>query len=330
MPTNDFDEFVELFREGGAIEKLAAQQPARPVKLADPLDVPEVRKLAQDGNVIADIICGLSEQYSETTREAFKEAVAQASEIASELLKIADNAVPAASKVRDPNRYSKLLDQAGVVSQWWPGTVGGIPNRPGPLASMAVLGTLGAAGGNLFGRAIGGNDVFDKRQMRRITTVSGLLAGLLPGLSYMGLNYNAGLHPVHGRVMSLPPRQKVANETDPQMFSRPDLIPVERMQQLIWEDPQIAGRLPVSVAAATSALVEGASRQHTRTPAGFVTPSDIARMAMGMGAGYSSGLLVGKALSGLFGISPVAQQVLRNTGAAAGLIRTFVPFAYGA
>jgi hypothetical protein len=330
MQTVEFDEFVELFREGGSIEKLAAQKPARPVRLKDPLDVPEVRKLAQDGNVVADIICGLSEQYRELDRDTFKEAIEQAGVIAGELLKIADNAAPVVSRVRDPNRYSKLLDQAGVVSQLWPGTIGGIPNMPGPLASMAVLGTLGAAGGSLLGRAVGENDIFDKRQMRRMTTMGGLLTGLLPGLAYMGLNYNAGLHPVHGRVLSLPPRQKIGRETDPRFFGRPDLIPVERMQELIWEDPQVAGRLPVSVAAATSALVEGASRQQTRTPIGYVTPSDIARMAMGMGAGYSSGLLVGKALGGLFGISPVAQQVLRNTGAAAGLIRTFVPFAYGA
>lgn len=324
MQDDDFRRLVAIFREGGELEKLAGDR--QPVTYPEPGDSPELLKLAENSDTLALTLIGLSDYYRDgEDAAAFKSAIdaslAFVDEVLADIDKVAEE-VPT-------RRHSTTLDRLGVISQLWDGEIAGVPNRPGPLSSMLVLGSLGAATGNIAGRIAGRSDIFDKKRARRMGTLIGGGLGLLPGLGYAYMNYAAGKSPLHGDVLNMPRLEGIKTSyVDPLMFSRPDLIPVERMQQMIWEDPRVAGRLPVSVAAATSALVEGASRQRPREFP-YVTPTEIARMAMGMGAGYTGGMLAGKALGALFGVSDQAQQVLRNTGAAAGVIRSFIPLAFG-
>lgn len=335
MQIENVDDFVAVFGDNGKIAKLAEQTPAvDPAAWPDPYESQELQSLAKQGNVVALAIYGLHDRFQDSSPAVFLDAVKTAGEVADSFYKFADGNIAGSQDVMsnfrrpysvDPKRYSGLMDQAGVVAQWWPGTIGGIPNKPGPLSSLAVMGMLGAGAGNLAGRALSYHPAFDSETVTNRATALGGLLGLLPGAAYMGMNAMAGKSALGGRVLEL----KKQSLLDPTLFSRPNLIPVEQLQHMIWEDPDVAGRLPIHIAAATSALVEGANR-HRRSETPFVTPADIARMAVGLGSGYTSGLLVGKALGGLFGVSDSAQEVLRRSGAAAGLLQTFVPLAFGA
>jgi hypothetical protein len=48
-----------------------------------------------------------------------------------------------------------------------------------------------------------------------------------------------------------------------------------------------------------------------------------------MGSGLASGMLVGKALGALAGLTPGAQQTLKRTGMWAGALMNIVPRAFG-
>lgn len=100
-------------------------------------------------------------------------------------------------------------------------------------------------------------------------------------------------------------------------------IPVDQFNQVIWQDSST----PSKVRAATSGLIEGASS--LRSNANYVSPADIARIATGMGSGYLSGLVVGKTLGALAGLSDSAQNKLQQAGVWAGLLTNVVPMAFG-
>jgi hypothetical protein len=52
-------------------------------------------------------------------------------------------------------------------------------------------------------------------------------------------------------------------------------------------------------------------------------------MALGMGTGYATGALVGKALGVVTGMSPSTQNLLARTGMYAGLVKSVVPKLFG-
>ena len=100
-------------------------------------------------------------------------------------------------------------------------------------------------------------------------------------------------------------------------------IPVDQFNRMIIEDPLT----PWPARAGAAGIVQGASLAKGGSP--FVTPMDIGRVAMGMGSGYLSGMLVGKALGALAGLAPDTQQKLKQTGAWAGFIKNVAPLAFG-
>lgn len=102
----------------------------------------------------------------------------------------------------------------------------------------------------------------------------------------------------------------------------------DEFNEMIWSDPRLSGRLEPPVQAAASGLVTGAANLPGKSTR-FVTPLDIGRIAAGMGSGYLSGMLVGKALGVLMGMPDTTQDKLKNTGAMAGLIANLVPIAFG-
>jgi len=100
-------------------------------------------------------------------------------------------------------------------------------------------------------------------------------------------------------------------------------IPVDRFNRVVWEDPLT----PVPIRAATVGLTEGASQLQGGSP--LVSPLDIARLAVGMGSGSLSGLLTGRVIGALAGLTPQAQDQLQQAGIWSGLLRTVIPQAYG-
>lgn len=271
-------------------------------------------KLAADGNDVAVVVSNILRQKYSSDRDGYKQAVMDGSKAVEDLIEAHRRSMPLRRDTL-PSNYSPLLDQAGVVGQIWPGEYYGYRNRPGPLSSMLVLGTLGGLAGNTIGRGLG--KLTANPKMKNWGTAAGAGLGLIPGIVMMAANSHADKDLINGGVMSLP-----SNKLGFERVKKSQIIPVEKMKDYVWSDPS----LPPSLAAATTAIVEGANRMSPeRRDLPFVTPSDVGRMAVGLGSGYASGLVVGKLLGGLFGVSDRSQQVLRQSGAAAGLLKAVVP-----
>ena len=58
---------------------------------------------------------------------------------------------------------------------------------------------------------------------------------------------------------------------------------------------------------------------------GWVTPQQMGMLAARMGAGYVTGLIVGKVLGALTGMPEETQETLRRSGAFVGLVQGVVP-----
>jgi hypothetical protein len=56
---------------------------------------------------------------------------------------------------------------------------------------------------------------------------------------------------------------------------------------------------------------------------------DIARVGMGMGAGYIQASIGGRVLGALAGLTPEAQRTLQNAGVVAGAVKSVVPGLFG-
>lgn len=107
----------------------------------------------------------------------------------------------------------------------------------------------------------------------------------------------------------------------------PPPIELDSLRRAIWTDPRVADRLPMS----TRVLADAATRMADAAgnASGFVTPAEMGRLALGMGQGWLSGALVGRALGALTGLSESAQQRLRDMGTYAGAIKVLIPRLFG-
>ena len=115
------------------------------------------------------------------------------------------------------------------------------------------------------------------------------------------------------------------------LFADMPSIDVNEFNEVVWKDPRVAGRLPVSTRAAASGVMAAAANLPGQPYGGssIVTPLDIGRLAAGMGTGYVSGMLVGKALGSMMGLPESAQDTLKTTGIWAGAIQNLVPMLFG-
>ena len=66
-----------------------------------------------------------------------------------------------------------------------------------------------------------------------------------------------------------------------------------------------------------------------RSGMGIITPMDIARVGLGMGAGYVQATVGGKVLGALAGLTPQAQKTLQTAGVVAGALKSVVPGLFG-
>lgn len=248
---------------------------------------------------------------------------------------------------------SDVLRQLGEALQFFPGQTLGVPSRPAPLASMLAGGMLGLGLG--YGAGTLGEALLPRRwergRLRRNLALAGGTLGALPGGLWALANRLDKRHwndPKLLQPRGYDPQEAAsypllwdevqkrgwASEKVAQAFSQTGYhqlqpINVDEFNRVIWRDPRVSGPLPPSLQAAASGLVTGAANLPGKSNSRLVTPLDIGRMAAGMGAGYVSGALVGKALGALMGLPDTSQERLKNVGLWAGLIRTLVPAAYG-
>jgi hypothetical protein len=245
--------------------------------------------------------------------------------------------------------------------------VGG-PTPLASMLTGGLLGAGGGyLAGAALGRPLADLGVLDRpRRLRRSLAVLGGLAGLVPGLALggLGMRYRAlqGQEPwgawtspnelfkasaaadaagaadggppvttvellgaladeLAERGGVLPGHVKAAGGLAGGDFFVPT-IPVDRFGRELWSDPLT----PPPLRAAASGLVESAGYQ---AASDLVSPFDVARIAVGAGAGYLSGALVGRALGALAGLSPEAQDRLKQVGLWSGVVRAVVPKAFG-
>jgi hypothetical protein len=100
-------------------------------------------------------------------------------------------------------------------------------------------------------------------------------------------------------------------------------IPKDEFNQMVMRDPYAS----MAIRAGTVGLTEAASQ--SKGGVSLISPFDIGRVAVGMGSGLVSGMLVGKALGALAGLTPEAQKGLQRAGLMAGFLQNIVPRAFG-
>lgn len=214
----------------------------------------------------------------------------------------------------------KAIRYLGALGQAWKAPELGIPQKPSSLGQLLILGSLGAAAG------YGGGKILNKVMPNEYIdfSVPGLLAGsaigALPGASSAYLNHLSGRPPLSESFWDSPdlvPKQASA-------------IPVDKFQDLVWSNMATASRLPPTIQAAASGLVQGAANLPGKPRNSlFVTPTDVARMAVGLGGGAAAGYIFGKTVGNVLGLSPKAQNLIISTGAFAGILKSLTPKVYG-
>ena len=248
------------------------------------------------------------------------------------------------------NKYLQRLGQVmGFIKSPWSEAMN-IPGYPGPIAGTLAGGILGAGlgyGAGWLGEKLMPNQ-WEKNRLRRTLALTGGLAGAVPGAAWMTTNVLGGhpwysTHMTKGELpkMPAPPKTPTASEKQA-LFGRPGGypgyntgmstgamgVPLDDLSNSIYRDPRVSNRLSPQQQVATTGLMESAYAARGGGPR-IVTPVDVAKITAGMGSGYLSGLVVGKALGALTGMPPKTQDRLKDTGMWAGVIANLVPLAFG-
>ena len=253
---------------------------------------------------------------------------------------------------QEKQAYSPTVRALGALGGWNADLLH-TPEWPSPASAMLASGLLGAGAGYGIG-ALGEHflpDDWDKQKMKRNMALLGALAGAAPGALWGGVNIanGKGLLSHWPLESQLPDAETQAlpfdkqsyfgydgDENDtPSMLSpfqgvRQPEINVHEFNQTIWHDPVVSVQLTPQVQALATGLITGASHLAGEgTPATLISPWDVAKMTAGMGTGYASGALVGKALGALMGMPADTQEKLKQTGMWAGAVANFIPLAFG-
>lgn len=227
-------------------------------------------------------------------------------------------------------------DVFGPISSLWqmkPNSFNRVFGGPNPLlatlAGSILTGGTGYLAGTLAEKLLP-KKYFEKGKLRRALTIGGGLLGALPG-AYWGFD-NIREKGLSGVTDSYPwPKEasdninelfvKYADEAGAAFATR---IPVDQFGRAIWNDlSSYGGYTPPHIAAATTGLLSAASIANGGV--NLISPFDIARIGIGAGSGYLSGMIVGKTLGALAGLRPEAQNTLQRTGIWAGVLANTIP-----
>jgi hypothetical protein len=189
-----------------------------------------------------------------------------------------------------------------------------------PLTATLMGGLAGAGLGYLGGHLAENllpEQHFEKGRLRKILALLGGGVGATPGLLW-------GLHSPDGWLgngagAAEVPLSKAGGFADDERFN------VDDFDQALWSraDPYT----PASLRAGARGLVDTASLASGGSA--LVGPSDIARVALGLGSGWTAGWAAGKVLAGLAGLKPEAQAKLQQAGTWAGLLKAVIPTILG-
>lgn len=259
---------------------------------------------------------------SQPRNEGFQKAIDASAECVNFLCAFATKAAvsPATGQV-DGNRYARIL---GTLAGMWKSPDVKVPYNPSSLAQMLTLGGVGAAVGYMGGKLVNRFVPDDVIRADRAGAALGGLLGTTPGLASAYLNWHQG-KPVWTDSFWNTKQSSIGCNM---YITQP--INVQDFQRTMWQDDRIASAVPLNLRAGASGIVQAAANLPGKFHnSSFVTPFDIARVAVGMGSGLASGWLVGKTLGAIFGTGRKTQDLLKNTGMAAGALKAVIPVAFG-
>lgn len=252
-----------------------------------------------------------------------------------------------------------------TVAGWKPGLWPTAPNMATATLGSGLLGAGLGYGAGWLAEQILPEEYFQKGRLRRVGAAVGGVAGVAPplwagyrgwfkprvtgdvpmppgsspfapeikaaadSLSRVVTEAERRLHPWYERYMG---RMKLAFDEDGGLESGVagtagsmglQSIPVDAFNQALWADPYT----PPAYAAAATGVIQGASA--LRGGASWVSPLDVVRVGVHMGAGAVAGNLAGKVLGALAGLRPEAQKSLQQIGMWGGLVQSAVPLLFG-
>ena len=221
------------------------------------------------------------------------------------------------------------LETASDVLGWRAGEINSNWGGPRPVTNLLIGSALGSLGGWGVGRLaeqILPERYFDKEALRRRAMIAGAALGGLPAAWQASQNIRET-----GDPMSVfdkwpaPAASKEAAEVwrnGGQDLFEPT-IHRDTFNQSVWSDPFT----PPRIQGATTGMVEAASA--IRGGSDYVSPFDVARIAFGAGTGLVSGVIAGKALGMLAGLTPEAQKKIQDIGLWSGVLKSVIPGALG-
>jgi hypothetical protein len=254
---------------------------------------------------------------------------------------------------------ASLFQPLASAAQFQPNALNNLWGGPNPLSATIGGGLLGAGlgyGGGWLAEQFLPEKYFEPGKLRRNTALIGGLAGMGPGLwhgfdqQFRGPEENRGpgawirTFPWHkesasrftniktGLCKQLPDAAQALNElweksADEAGGAYAQTIPLDQFGRTIWNDLRSqGGYTSPQLAAATTGLLQAASL--SQAGANTISPADIARIGIGMGSGYASGMFVGRTLGALAGLRPEAQEALQQAGIWAGVLTNTVPLLF--
>lgn len=225
-----------------------------------------------------------------------------------ELPDIQDNKAP-------ESPLADSLHTIGKITGYADTPVAGI-NIPGGAARGFLTTTgLGIGGGYLASKLInlirGDDDPEAESDRTKNWMLVGGIGAALPAALISLAGYTASKNEkaasVHTKSI-MTGLLKRAGYTD--WMLRP-VVPVEQTAWYLLGDPVMT---PDQKGTAIGILMHAADNQ----PEGHLSVSDLIRGAVGAGLGYATATAVGKAMGGLFGMSPGMKNMLSSTGAIGG------------
>lgn len=209
------------------------------------------------------------------------------------------------------------------VMGWRAGPLNANFGGPRPLTNLIIgagLGSLGGYGAGRLAEAVLPKKYFDKGVLRKRMALAGGVLGTLPAAWQASYNWRQSGGDPTSLVAQWPYNKEAAEKTANDLFA-----PVINRDQFSNDIMNFDGT-PMRLRAATAGLVEAAS---SIAGSPFVTPWDIARVAVGAGSGLVSGIVAGKALGFLAGLNDAGQEKVKQVGLWTGLLGAVVPKALG-
>lgn len=212
-----------------------------------------------------------------------------------------------------------VLSPAADVLGWRAGDLNAWRGGPRPLTNLLVGAGLGSLGGYGVGRLaeelLPGRYFTPGAVRRRGALLGAALGSVVP---LWQASDNVRRTGELSSVLDPWPPEVVKGSAD--LFD--PVIAREEFNRAVWADPNT----PPPLRAATAGLVEAAS---SIRGSDLISPWDVGKIAVGAGAGLISGVIAGKALGLLAGLTPEAQQGVQRVGLWAGLLKSTVPQALG-